>query len=114
STRLAATASAGSIERLEITTRAPSSANNRTMPSPIPEPEPVTTATLSLRRAILLSSRSIFIWFHSSASFLSLAGLFLFFDAFLFGPSGWSGRTAGLLHLLPHFQLFGHAVEGGF
>src|SRR5689334_22514054 len=52
STRLAATAWAASGERLETTTRAPSSANKRTMPSPMPEPEPVTTATLSLRRAI--------------------------------------------------------------
>src|SRR5262245_13538581 len=39
-----------------MTTRAPSSANNRTTPSPIPAPEPVTTATLFFRRSISTTS----------------------------------------------------------
>src|SRR5262245_28381322 len=47
-----ATASPFSSSRPETTTRAPSSANNRTMPSPIPAPDPVTTATLSFKRFI--------------------------------------------------------------
>src|SRR5262245_65477995 len=52
----AATAPPFSSSRPETTTRAPSSANNRTMPSPIPEPDPVTTATLSFKRFILSPS----------------------------------------------------------
>src|SRR5215470_10346030 len=47
-----ATASLFSSSRPETTTRAPSSANNRTTPSPIPAPDPVTTATLSFKRFI--------------------------------------------------------------
>src|SRR5262245_59187149 len=47
-----ATASPFASSRPETTTRAPSSANDRTMPSPIPAPEPVTTATLSFKRLI--------------------------------------------------------------
>src|SRR5215813_9189051 len=51
-----ATASPFSSSRPETTTRAPSSANNRTTPAPIPAPEPVTTATLFFRRSISTTS----------------------------------------------------------